>query len=413
MEVTVAVLAGCVLLFGACSALVDRSPLTAPIVFTLLGALLGEAGLGVVDLPLDGEAVSVLTEVTLVLVLFTDAARIDLTRLRRAARLPARMLGSLPVVIALGTGAGLLLLGDLDLGQAALLAAVLAPTDAALGQAVVNDERLPVRIRQTLNVESGLNDGIVVPFVTILIALAGESASEGVGGTLARMAAQLPIGVVVGLCVGAGGARLVDRASTRGWMTGSFQQLATLACALLAASLSTVVGGNEFVAAFVGGMAFGAIAQQRCGAVEEFAEEEGRLLTLLVFTVFGATIAPDLLEPLGWSGALYVVASLTVVRMVPIALSLVGTGLRPDSVAFLGWFGPRGLASILFVLLVVEELGESAAAPVASVAAWTVAASILAHGLSAVPLVGVYSRRLDGMSSDMPEMAPTVEFHVR
>ena len=414
VEPSVVVLAAAVLLFGLVSRPIDRSPLTGPILFTGLGLLAGQAGLGVLDLAVDGEVVTVLTEVTLSLVLFTHAARMDLPRLRTSAALPARMLLSLPLVIALGAAAGMWLLG-LDLATAALLGAVLAPTDAALGQAVVSDERLPVRIRQTLNVESGLNDGIMVPFVTVLLAVvAGEGEAMGPGEIIGQAAGQLAVGVLVGLAVGAGGAWAIERASDRDWMTSGWQQIATLACALLAAGGSSAAGGNEFVAAFVGGMAFGAIAHRRCAGVYAFAEEEGRLLTLLVFVVFGASLAPDLHGRLGWAEVGYVVASLTVVRMVPIALSLLGIGLRPDSVAFLGWFGPRGLASILFLLLVVEELGEQGAAPVAGVAVWTVGTSILVHGASAVPLVGAYSRLLSASTgSDLPEMAPTEAFHAR
>ena len=200
-------------------------------------------------------------------------------------------------------------------------------------------------------------------------------------------------------------------------MTGSFQQLSTLAVAVLCVVGAEGIGGNGFIAAFVGGMAFGSLAQHHCEGIQELAEEEGTLLTLLVFALLGAALVPQQLQALDLPTAVYVVLSLTVVRMLPIALSLTGAGLRRDTVAFLGWFGPRGLATVLFSLLVVERVEVAGRQQIVSVALWTVLASILAHGMSAVALVGVYSRRLSTASSDdhggMPEMAETVEFPTR
>lgn len=418
MQTGVVVLALLVLLFGVVSRPVERSVITAPMVFTAAGLLLGASGLGLIEVDLDGEVVSILAEATLGLVLFSDAARINLRRLRADAALPARMLGSLPLVILLGAGAAALLLPDLHLFEAAVLAAVLAPTDAALGQAVVTDERLPTRVRQTLNVESGLNDGIVLPFVTIFLGLAGaEEGVSSVGSAAGFVGAQVGGGLGVGIVVGALGAWMIDRASRRGWMTGSFQQLSTLAVAVLCVVGAEGIGGNGFIAAFVGGMAFGSLAQHHCEGIQELAEEEGTLLTLLVFALLGAALVPQQLQALDLPTAAYVVLSLTVVRMLPIALSLTGAGLRRDTVAFLGWFGPRGLATLLFSLLVVERVEVAGRQQIVSVALWTVLASILAHGMSAVPLVGVYSRRLSTVSADdhagMPEMAETVEFPTR
>lgn len=415
MESAVVVLAVLVIAYGAVSKKLESTVITGPIVFLSVGLLVGTAGLDILRLDVGGEGVAVLAEVTLALLLFTDAARIDLPRLRRDASLPARMLGSLPVVMALGVLAAILLLPELTLFEAAVLAAVLAPTDAALGQAVVTDERIPLRVRQTLNVESGLNDGIVLPFVTIFLGLAG--ASEGVESFesgLRFVGEQVGYGVGMGLLVGCTGAWVIDRASSRGWMTSGFQQLATLACAITAFVAAEAVGGNGFIAAYVGGMAFGVLAQQHCTGVYEFAEEEGTLLTLLVFALLGATLAPALVQPLDLATVVYIALSLTVVRMLPIALSLVGTGLRRDTVAFLGWFGPRGLASVLFALLVVERAELRGGDRIVSVALWTVVASVYAHGLTAVPLAARYAARLRGMDDEpMPEMQQTTAFPTR
>lgn len=410
-------LAALVLSYGVVSRRLNTTVLTGPILFTAFGLVMGAAGLGLIDLSLDTETIKLIGEVTLVLVLFTDAARIDIPRLRTQAGLPLRMLASLPVVIGLGAILALWLFPDLDLFAAAVLGAVLAPTDATLGQVVVTDDRIPVRIRQTLNVESGLNDGIVLPFVTIFLSLAGaQEGVESVGEALAFVGGQIGYALLAGVGIGCAAAYLVDRASARGWMTRGYQQLATLAVALLIFAVAEAVGGNGFIAAFVGGLAFGSLAAHRLDEFYEFAEQEGALLTVVVFVVLGASLVPDLVRRLDLRTAAYVILSLTVVRMLPIALSLVGTGLRGSSIAFLGWFGPRGLATILFGLLVVEEADLSHGDMILSTALWTVLASILAHGLSAVPVVGLYTRSLhsaEDAADDMAEMQDMAEFPTR
>ncbi len=414
MNATVIGIAGFVVLYGSVSRRLSSTVLTGPMVFTAFGLALGNAGLGVIDLETDLEVVRILAELTLALVLFIDAARIDLRRLRRSAALPGRMLASLPFTIILGTIAGQWLFPGLDLFSAAVLAAVLAPTDAALGQAVVTDPRIPVRIRQTLNVESGLNDGIVLPAVAILLGLAGmQEGLRGASDAGLFIAQQLGFGVLVGLTVGCAGAWVIGHASARGWMEEGWRQLATLAVAVSALTVAEVVGGNGFIAAFVGGMAFGSVASHELDAVYDFAEEEGSLLTLLVFAILGASLAPQLLRPLDGATVVYILLSLTVVRMVPIALSLLGSGLRPQSLAFLGWFGPRGLATILFGLLVVEGAELPAGEEILSAALWTVLFSIVAHGVSALPLTAWYARSLEDHEPTMPEMQPTEVFRTR
>ncbi|CAN5632786.1 cation:proton antiporter [soil metagenome] len=410
-------LAALVLVYGILSRRLSTTIVTGPIVFTAFGLIMGAAGLGLIDLSLETETITVIGEVTLVLVLFTDAARIDIPRLRTQAALPLRMLASLPLVIALGGAIAMLVFPDLELFTAGVLGAVLAPTDATLGQVVVTDDRIPVRIRQTLNVESGLNDGIVLPFVTILLSLAGaQDGVESVGTALAFVGGQIGYALLIGVGIGCAAAYAVDWASERGWMTKGYQQLATLAVALMIFGLSEAVGGNGFIAAFVGGLAFGSLASHRLDELYEFAEQEGALLTVVIFVILGASLVPDLITGLDLRTAAYVVLSLTVVRMVPIALSLLGTGLRASSVAFLAWFGPRGLATILFGLLVVEQADLEQGSQILSIALWTVLASVVAHGLSAVPLVGLYTRSLHSVTTeeeDMAEMQEMTEFPTR
>ncbi len=390
------------------------SPITAPMVFTAVGMIVGSGGFGWFDLGLENEATSVLVEATLVLVLFTDAIRIDLRVLRRHAALPGRLLGiGLPLTIVAGAVAGTVIVPGLDLVEAALLAAVLAPTDAALGQAVVSDRRLPARIRQTLNVESGLNDGIAVPVVTVLLAAAAAEGAGEAGGWIGLAARQVGFGVLAGVAAGAIGGRLLDSRATAGAVEGVYRQLATIAIAVAAFALAGVLDGNGFIAAFVAGLTFGQVARRQCTGVQDFTEDEGELLSAVTFVIFGAVLVGPVLDGLTWRVALYVAVSLTVVRLLPVLAALAGSGTLLETRLFLGWFGPRGLASILFALLVAEELDTAGGRTIFTIAAWTVLVSVFAHGLTANPWAGRLARRLEAETEPMPEMGPVAELPTR
>lgn len=408
------IVAMAVLGFALVSERLAMSTITAPMVFTTIGLVVGAGGLGWFDLELEGEATSILVEATLVLVLFTDAIRIDLRTLRREAALPSRLLLiGLPLTIVLGVLAGVTIVPGLGVLEAALLAAVLAPTDAALGQAVVSDRRLPVRLRQTLNVESGLNDGIAVPVVTVLAA-AVVSGEAGRSGDWVELAArQIGFGVLAGVGVGVIGGVLLDRRAAAGAVEGVYRQLAAVAIVVAAFALAGLLEGNGFIAAFVAGLSFGHVARQQCAGVQDFTEDEGELLSAITFVLFGAVLAGPVLDELTWQIAVYAVLSLTVVRGVPVVLSMVGSGTLVETRLFLGWFGPRGLASILFALVVVEELASEAGETIFTVAVWTVLFSVFAHGLTATPWVGRLARRLDAETAPMAEMDPATEFRTR
>ncbi len=412
---SIAVIALSVCLVAAFSRKAERSPLTPPLFFLAVGFLLGGEGLGWMHLDIDGGAIHVLAELTLVLVLFTDAARIDLTCLRREESLPARLLGiGMPLTIAAGAFAAGVLLPGLGWTEALLLAAILAPTDAALGQAVVSNPCVPLRIRQSLNVESGLNDGIALPVVLVLASLAGAREEAGDASYWLRFAAlAVTLGPLVGAAVGFLGGRVVAWGTRAGWINAAFQRISGLGLALLAFGAAELVGGNGFIAAFVAGLTLGNTARGVCACLYEFGEAEGQLLTLLVFLAFGAALLPEALPHATGGALLYALLSLTVVRLVPVALSLLGTGLRPASIAFLGWFGPRGLASILFVLLVVEE-GRLASGPfLQAVVVLTVLASTLLHGLTAYPLARRYGDYAAALEESRAELAEAPELPVR
>lgn len=415
----VGLIAAFVVVFGLVSRLAVGRSISGPMAFVGFGMLIGPAGLDLVDLDIDAAILEVLAEVALTVVLFTDATRIDVRELRRSADIPARLLAfGMPLTVVVGLAAGLVLLGDLAFWEAALLAAILAPTDAALGQAVVSDEAIPVRVRQALNVESGLNDGIAAPLVTIFLALAAFEIETGSAGMWARFALQqIGYGLLIGAATGAIGGWLIDYCSTRNWMTDTFRQLSTLALALAAFGFAVWVGGNGFVAAFIAGLAFGVVARDQCPNIENLSEDEGQLLALLTFLFFGVAVAGPLLDEIGWQVLLYAVLSLTLVRGLPVAVSLAGTKLRPETRGLIGWFGPRGLASIAFVLMILEEADLPGSRTILLTVTCTVLLSVLAHGVTAVPAARAYGRRMATMSAAseeaMPEEMPTVEHPLR
>ncbi|MDH3303456.1 MAG: cation:proton antiporter [Acidimicrobiia bacterium] len=402
--------------YGALSKVVERTPLTGPMLFVGFGIAVGSPGFDVLDVPLTDSGVELLAELTLGLLLFSDAIRVDLSRLRVDFALPLRMLAiGLPLAIGIGTILALVVL-DVTPALAALTAAILAPTDAALGQTVVTSKQVPMRIRQSLNVESGLNDGIALPAVTVFIAIVVlDEEFSGAASWIRFAAEQIGYGVTVGLAVGFTGGVVVRWCSDRDWMDATFRQIAVLGVALAAFTLALAVGGNGFIATFVAGLAFGTAARETCRHVEDFTEDTAQLLAMVAFIVFGAIVVGPALSELDWRVALYATGSLVVVRPLAIALSLVGAGLRTPTVLFFGWFGPRGLASILFALAALAEATEAELDPMFVVVSWTVLASIVAHGVTATPGAAAYGRWWAAMDDkhDMAEAVPMAEQRIR
>ncbi len=382
-----------VVLFGwsIVSARLARSNITGPLLFLVAGLLLGNPEWGIVTVEVQSSTVHVLAELTLALLLFADASAVPLMAARRDLSLTGRLLGfGLPLSIVAGTALAVLLFPSIPLALAGLIAAALAPTDAALSAAVIADERLPARVRRVLNVESGLNDGIVTPVVTFCIASAatvlgmvGDHDEAGVGAL-----GQLAIGVAVGGGIAFVGGRLLAVAHRRGLMQEGARRLATLALALLAFLVASEVGGNPFVSAFVGGLVFGASAREQTAASIELAEVGGSLLSLVLWFIFGAGFLVPAFEDLDWRVLLYAMCSLTVIRMVPVAIALLGSGEGRATIAFIGWFGPRGLASVVFALLAIEELGSTDGRVLDAVhtIAITIVLSVVAHGVTSRPL---------------------------
>lgn len=384
------ILAAVGMVYAVASGALGRNGLTPAIFFLSSGILLGDAVLGWFVVDADGAVLRLIAETTLALVLFADASRINLGLLRRELAVPSRLLGiGLPLTILAGTAAAFLLLPGLTLVEAALLAIAVAPTDAALGQTVVSDERVPSRIRQGLNVESGLNDGLCVPL--LLIALAFVSA-EGGGDTepVRLVLEEVGFGVAGGLVAGVLGAVALGFGRRRGWVAGAWAPLVPLAATGLAYGVATVLHGSGLIAAFTAGLAFGRIASEAEREATDVIETIGDGFSAATFFVFGAAIVPVMLGALTWASLFFVVLALTVARMLPVALALMGTHARAPTVAFVGWFGPRGLASIVFAVLILQAQPIPNIGVVLATISLTVVVSVYAHGVTALPLTERY-----------------------
>ncbi|MFD3498954.1 cation:proton antiporter [Streptomyces sp. NPDC058678] len=418
-----AAMAGVTAAYALCSRRLSSTPLSSAIVFVGSGILLGPAVLGLVDLERDPAPIIALLEAALTLVLFTDAMTVRRRDLQAGGFLPGRLLGiGLPLSIGAGWLLAWPLLPGLTVWELALVAAILAPTDAALGKTAISHPRVPALVRHGLNVESGLNDGMVLPFfVLFLAAIPGTHyAQEGVAGVFWR---ALVLSTALGLLVGGLGGRLLQWFRARGWVTREWRQVYLLAVAVASYELAVVTDGSGFIAAWVAGFAFGFALRHYRTDVEkedpdrtaEFAENLGGLLASISLLVFGAVLLGPALEHLSWRIILYAVLSLTVVRMLPVALSLAGSGLRPPTVAYIGWFGPRGLASVVLALLVVEEHVPGVEL-LGRVVAITVGLSVLLHGVSAVALAERYGRwheKTATATRDLREGTPVPESPVR
>jgi NhaP-type Na+/H+ or K+/H+ antiporter len=308
------------------------------------------------------------------------------------------------LTILLGGVAAKLVFPKLTIWECGILAAILAPTDAGLGQVIVNSPRIPMRIRQALNVEAGLNDGLSVPFLLFFIALTGAETTDHAATLAGFIWEQLGYGTLLGTGIGLVGGWLLGLAHRRGWMAKSFEQLALVMLPVCCVVTSRAAGASMFIAAFVAGLAVQVGYKEAGQHSLEFTEEWGQLLNLSIFFLFGDLVGREW-RSFDLPSVIYAVISLTVVRMVPVAIALIGTKLSKATVLFMGWFGPRGLASIVLGLVYFEHGAHDPGGPMIRVAVMmTVLLSIFAHGLSALPGIGLYEARLRVLGVNAPEM---------
>jgi sodium/hydrogen antiporter len=403
---------------AAVSKRLSGSPITPAILFVSIGLLVGPKVLDGIDLSSTSSTVRVLAEATLTLVLFSDASRIDFGELRRGRAVPARLLGiGLPLTIALGALAAGVIFEKLTLWEAVILGVVLAPTDAALGQVVVTDPRVPARIRQGLNIESGLNDGICVPLLFAAVAAADVEShiSEGRRGSellLEGIGYGIAGGVIGGLLIGV----VVVYAGRKDLIESSWRQVIPAAGAALAYGTAAALDGSGFIGAFVAGMVFRAAISRDPEDMNRLTHEVGAVLSGVTFILFGAILLGPALGELSWELALYAVLSLTVVRMVPVAIATLGSHARLPTVGCLAWFGPRGLASIVFAVIVIEESQLPHEHLLVVAVYLTVGLSVFAHGVTAAPLAKRYASWFERHPRGSPppmESAPVVPSRTR
>ena len=403
-----ALIAAALLLVAGVSRRLTDTPFTPAMAFVLIGVLVGPLIIDEVTVAPTSAAVRTLAEATLAVVLFADASRIKMHALRREYAVPLRLLAiGLPLTIAVGAVLAAGMFAHLNAAEALVLAVLLAPTDAALGQAVVTEPSLPSRIRQGLNVESGLNDGICVPLLLIALAAADvEDKTATSQHAIKIVVEEIGYGILGGVAAGLAVAAVVAVGSRRDLISGSWLQVIPIAGAGLAYGLAVALGGSGFIAAFLAGAIFGAVLPHQSEEASRLNEEVGGLLGGVTFLIFGAVLLGPALKHVSWQIALYAVLSLTLVRMLPVAISMIGSGARWETVGFLGWFGPRGLASIVFAVLSVQEANLKGAQTILLTAYLTVGLSVIAHGITAAPLARRYAR---WYATHPPDRRPAME----
>ncbi len=384
-----AMLAVFLLIYSAIAGRIERSLISGPIVFTAAGFILGADGLGILRIHIEGEGLRLLAELTLAMVLFTDAANADFSIVKRNLGVPERLLGiGLPLTIVLGFVIAAVVFPRLAILEMALLAAILAPTDAALGKPVVTNPAVPAAMREALNLESGLNDGICVPIVVLLLGLAVGTQIEG--GTLGHVARVVVEAIGIGLIVGLGltwmTTLMLRFAERRGWISEHWVEIPIVALAAACFAAAQALGGSGFIACFVGGLLLSGLRARHKQELLRGAEHMGEALALLTWVVFGGIVVTRMIDRFTWPALLYATLSLTVIRMLPVFLCLIGTQTSTADKLFIGWFGPRGLATIVFAVLVLDEKlpGNDT---ILLAAGWTVLLSVIAHGVTANPLV--------------------------
>jgi NhaP-type Na+/H+ or K+/H+ antiporter len=397
-----AILAAFAFLYSIVAGRVERTPITGPIVFMAFGFLVGPFGVGWLDASITNQELRMLADMTLALVLFLDAANADTSVLKASTLIPRRMLlFGLPGVIALGFVAGLLIFDELSMFELAILATMLAATDAALGKGVITNKAVPSRIREGLNVESGLNDGLCVPVLFVFIALAEASGVEADSTMLALelVAREIGIGLAVGLGITTIAVWLTRMCTRRGWISEIWVQIPVIMLAITCFTTAQSLHGSGYIAAFVGGILFGLLAKESTHKLVLAAEGMGEMLAMLTWIVFGSAVIGQSYEYFSWRVVLYALLSLTVIRMLPIFLSLTGSGEKTDSKLFLAWFGPRGLASIVFAIIVLNT-NLPGTKLMAMVVVCTVFLSAIAHGLTANPLATALAARMARTGKD-------------
>ncbi|MEA1982357.1 MAG: cation:proton antiporter [Campylobacterota bacterium] len=396
-ELIIFIIALIVLVYGFFSKKLEQLNISGPMFFLLIGILLSPLGLNLIHIALDSDILKMVAEIALILVLFTDSSQLSLKKFKTEWKISARLLLiGLPITIVFSTYLATLMFPNEPLLYLLLMALILAPTDAALGKAVVTDRLVPEEIRSSINVESGLNDGIVFPLlITVILLIISHQELGEDNSWILYLFEQISLGFIIGAISGFVGAKVLTRAVDKLWIKDVYRNLSPVSLAILTYYIAEHLGGNGFIAAFVSGAFFGNFSRLLDTHAERFLESDGEVLILISFLVFGLTFIPTTIEFWNMKVIIYSLLSLTAFRMIPVAFSLIGLGLSFKSKLFIGWFGPRGIASILYVMTVAHKIEiVDMQSTLFSVITLTILLSIILHGLSAQPLVNLYAKTL-------------------
>lgn len=404
-----AVAAVCILLWSLVSARLERWRISSAMFYVALGLIVTHGPVSLIDVHLNSHTLGSAAELALSMVLFTDASRVNLHRLRADVGIPSRLLFfGLPLAIVIGALVAVSVFGGVSGWIALLVAVIVAPTDAALGAPVIEDTRVPMRVRRALNVESGLNDGLATPIFTIVLALA---VSHGAGHGPGPVSSILTVlgAIALGAVSGAVGGWAMRISTARGWSETAVHPISVTVLALATYGAALAVGVNGFVAAFVAGISFGAswrpVDAADADVTIALASDLGGILSALVWLMFGAMLVPAV-EDLNWQTVVFAILALTLVRGLAVAVSLIGVGFDRATVRFIAWFGPRGLASVVFCLIAYEELDPGDARFVLTTTVTVVLFSVVAHGVSAGPLAERFGRSHSDRGDDTAPPIP-------
>jgi NhaP-type Na+/H+ or K+/H+ antiporter len=393
MYVYLAIFASLIFLYSIFAARIGKMLINGPLLFVLAGIIAGPLVLNIVDLTISGSDFENLANLALALVLFTGASKVNLEVLKSSIAIPSRLLMiGLPLTIVFGLIAGFYVFDGFLWVELAILATVLAPTDAALGEAVVTNQAVPPKVREALNVESGLNDGISVPIFLLLMALfkAGSSVHDmSLSYTLGLFAKEIGIGLLAGIVVMFLGAKLLVYSETRKWIGEAWKPTIVIALAFGCFSLADIFGGSGFIACFTGGFIYGVVNKKYKSDLQKHAEGLGNALTFVIWFLFGLIAVSTYFSQFTWQIFLYAVLSLTIVRMIPVLISLIKTGVSLKEKLFIGWFGPRGLASIVFAIMLLDIKLPHEETIITTILC-TVFLSVVLHGITANPLISLF-----------------------
>jgi sodium/hydrogen antiporter len=403
---TALVLTVLVLCYAAVSGLVRRWDLAPALVFLVLGVGLGPSCLGWIEAGSDTKVFNVLSELALTVILFNQASTLNLQNAFRRGHLPLRLMTiGIPVTFVLNTAIAVSVLPVLPFWEAVCLAVIVAPTEVALVDALLEDPRIPERVRRALSIESGLFDGFALAALLAALALASEQ-THPAAVRWAWFAFRTEfVSLAVGVLIGVIGGVVISRSSARGWMSGTWAQLATLALALVCFELGERLHGSGFVTAFVGGLAY-AVVLRRNGiqaAATQVSDAAGQVLELLVFALFGAVAVVPAWRDVGWRVVVFAAVVLIVVRSAALAIALAGSGLPRRSQLFMGWFGPRGIGTLVLGLIVIEKGEIQQGGLITQAVVVIVTLSLVLHSVTAAPGIRLCRQEVDTPTGNPPE----------